>query len=181
MPFMFTPLEIPDLILVVPRVFPDDRGFFFETYKATEFEAHGIPGTFVQDNHSISHRNVLRGLHYQLPPAAQGKLVRVVRGKAWDVAVDIRKNSPTFRKWAAVELSDENHYMLYVPPGFAHGFVAMSENVHLMYKCTAEYSPQHERGICWDDPDIDVQWPVDIPKVSERDDKLPMLYEAEVF
>ncbi len=181
MPFMFTPLDIPGLVLVVPRQFPDDRGSFFETYKTSDFEDHGITGAFVQDNHSISKGGVLRGLHYQIPPAAQGKLVRVTRGRAWDVAVDIRKKSPDFLKWTSVELNDENRHMLYIPPGFAHGFIALTDNVHLLYKCTAEYSSAHERGIRWDDPQIDISWPVEVPLISERDDELPLLKDAQLF
>jgi dTDP-4-dehydrorhamnose 3,5-epimerase len=181
MPFMFTPLDIPDLILVVPRVFPDDRGSFYETFKRSDFEAHGITDNFVQDNHSVSKGGVLRGLHYQLPPMAQGKLVRVTRGRAWDVAVDIRRNSPYFMKWSSVELSEENRQMLYIPAGFAHGFVALTDNVHLLYKCTAEYSARHERGIRWDDPELDISWPVEVPLVSERDEELPLLEKAELF
>jgi dTDP-4-dehydrorhamnose 3,5-epimerase len=181
MPFMFTPLTIPDLKLIVPRVFPDDRGSFFETYKASDFADSGIPDNFVQDNHSISYRRVLRGLHYQLPPVPQGKLVRVARGVAWDVAVDIRKDSPNFLKWEAVELSAKNRHMLYVPPGFAHGFVALTDEVHLIYKCTAEYSSQHEMGIRFDDPQINIQWPFDNPILSERDRHLPLLEDAPIF
>ncbi|MCP5045557.1 MAG: dTDP-4-dehydrorhamnose 3,5-epimerase [bacterium] len=181
MPFLFTPLDIPDLILVVPRSFPDDRGSFYESYKKTEFEDHGIEGEFVQDNHSVSKGGVLRGLHYQLPPMAQGKLVRVIRGRAWDVAVDIRKDSPYFMQWVSVELNEKNRQMLYVPPGFAHGFVALSDNVHLLYKCTAEYSPKYERGIRWDEPRIGIQWPMNNPLVSERDEELPRLKDAKLF
>lgn len=181
MPFLFTPLDIPDLMLIVPRMFPDDRGCFFETFKTSDFADHGIDEVFVQDNHSVSKGGVLRGLHYQLPPKAQGKLVRVVRGMAWDVAVDIRKSSPTFLKWASAELSAENRHMLYVPPGFAHGFVALSEEVHLLYKCTAQYSQKHERGIRWDDPQLDIPWPVDTPIISPRDEQLPLLGKAQLF
>jgi dTDP-4-dehydrorhamnose 3,5-epimerase len=181
MPFLFTPLDVPDLILIVPRMFPDDRGCFFETFKASDFASHGITGAFVQDNHSVSQNGVLRGLHYQLPPKAQGKLIRVTRGRAWDVAVDIRQSSPTFLKWAAVELSAENRHMLYVPPGFAHGFTALTDDVHLLYKCTSEYSKKHERGIHWDDPELEIPWPVAEPIISERDDQLPEVFEAELF
>lgn len=181
MPFLFTPLDIPDLMLIVPRMFPDDRGCFFETFKTSDFADHGITDVFVQDNQSVSKGGVLRGLHYQIPPKAQGKLVRVIRGRAWDVAVDIRASSPTFLKWASAELSAENRHMLYIPPGFAHGFVALSEDVHLLYKCTAEYSKAHERGIRWDDPKLDIPWPVNTPTLSKQDEQLPLLDRAQFF
>ena len=179
MPFLFTPMEIPALMLIVPRVFSDDRGCFFETFKSSDFKGNGITSKFVQDNHSISTRGVLRGLHYQLPPMAQGKLVRVIRGSAWDVAVDLREDSPTYLEWASVELSADNRRMLYVPPGFAHGFQALSDEVHLLYKCTVEYSKEYERGIRWDDPQIDIPWPIADPIVSERDAELPSSDDAE--
>lgn len=181
MPFEFEPLKIPGLVIVRPRVFGDPRGYFLETYKRSDFEAYGIDAHFPQDNLSSSTRGVVRGLHYQLPPAAQGKLVSVVKGRVWDVAVDIRKNSPHFLEWVAVELSVEDHAMFYVPPGFAHGFTALSEEVHFLYKCTAEYSPEQERGIRWDDPQINIKWPVDTPIVSDRDRQLPLLKNAEIF
>jgi dTDP-4-dehydrorhamnose 3,5-epimerase len=178
---MFTPLTIPDLKLIVPRVFPDERGSFFETYKYSDFAMNGITEKFVQDNQSVSHRFVIRGLHYQMPPKAQGKLVRVTRGVAWDVAVDLRQDSPHYLKWDAVELSDKNRHMLYIPPGFAHGFVALSNEVHLNYKCTAEYSSHHERGIRYDDPTLNIAWPVSDPVISERDEQLPLLKDAFKF
>ena len=179
MPFEFEPLDIPDLILVKPKVFGDERGFFMETYKASEFKKNGINYDFVQDNHSKSQKGVLRGLHYQLRPMEQGKLVRCVRGRIWDVAVDIRKGSPWYGKWVAVELSEENKLMLWIPPGFAHGFVALEDNTEVIYKVTKEYSPELERGIIWNDPDIGIDWPVKNPKLSERDSRLPPLREAE--
>ncbi len=181
MPFEFEPLKIPGLVVIRPRVFGDPRGYFLETYKRSDFEAHGITGHFVQDNFSSSARGVVRGLHYQLPPAAQGKLVSVVRGRVWDVAVDIRKNSPHFLQWEAVELRAGDHRMFYIPPGFAHGFVALDEEVHFLYKCTAEYDSDLERGIRWDDPQIGVQWPVESPTVSDRDRQLPSLKDADIF
>jgi dTDP-4-dehydrorhamnose 3,5-epimerase len=181
MSFSFEHLSIPDLILVTPRAYPDDRGYFLETYKKSEFIANGIETEFVQDNHSLSTRGVLRALHYQLAPRAQGKLIRVIGGKIWDVAVDIRRSSPTFGKWVGVELSDENKSMFWIPPGFAHGFVALSESVHLLYKCTAEYDKASERGIRWDDPDIAVDWPIRDVLVSERDAALPAFKDAELF
>jgi dTDP-4-dehydrorhamnose 3,5-epimerase len=177
MPFAFTNLEINGLVLVEPRVFPDDRGFFLESYKESEFTRAGIPFRFVQDNHSRSIRNVIRGLHFQRPPRAQGKLVRVIRGAVWDVAVDIRKDSPTYRRWLGAELSDENRRMLFIPPGFAHGFAALTDDVHLIYKCTEEYDAALDGGIRWDDPDIGVAWPVKDPVVSDKDRVLPYLRE----
>jgi len=181
MPFTFRKTELKEVILIEPRVFPDDRGFFLESYKESDFRAAGIDAVFVQDNHSMSRKNVLRGLHYQLPPEAQEKLVRVIRGAVLDVAVDIRRGSPTFLEYISTELSDENHNMLYIPAGFAHGFVALTQDVHLAYKCTAEYDPELDRGIKWDDPDIGIKWPVSNPLVSEKDRALPCLKHAEIF
>jgi dTDP-4-dehydrorhamnose 3,5-epimerase len=181
MPFEFTRLEIPDLVLIEPKVFTDSRGFFLEIFKKLDFKKFGLDNEFVQDNYSFSIKNVIRALHYQLPPNAQGKLVSVLKGKVWDVAVDIRKNSPYFLKWLGLELSDENHRIFYIPPGFAHGFAVLSEEAHLIYKCTAEYSPGLERGIRWDDPEIDIQWPVAEPLISDRDRNLSLLKKAEIF
>ncbi len=181
MPFKFTRLEIPDLVLIKPKVFTDSRGFFLETFKKTDFKNFGIDSEFLQDNVSFSIKNVIRALHYQLPPKAQGKLVSVLKGKVWDVAVDIRKDSPTFLKWVGVDLSEDNHFMFFIPPGFAHGFAVLSEEAYFIYKCTAEYSPGLERGIRWDDPDINIDWPVKKPVISERDKSLPFLKNTEVF
>jgi dTDP-4-dehydrorhamnose 3,5-epimerase len=181
MPFTFKPLSIPDVILVEPKVFPDDRGYFMETFKASDFGRAGVPVQFVQDNFSVSKRNVLRGLHYQKAPNAQGKLVSVLKGHAWDVTVDIRRKSSTFLKWVAVELNDQNHTMLYIPPGFAHGFVALTDDVHLLYKCSHEYNAQADTGIRWNDPDIAIPWPVSRPIVSEKDAGLPFVKQAELF
>lgn len=180
MPFVFEPCEIEGLVIVRPRIFPDGRGFFLESYKASEFERAGITLPFVQDNHSLSSRGVLRGLHYQLPPRAQGKLVRVLAGRVWDVAVDIRQDSPTFGRWFGMELSAEDHTMLYIPPGFAHGFITLSDIAQFFYKCTAEYSKEHEAGIRWDDPRIAIRWPVSNVVISERDQGLPFLSEAKL-
>ena len=149
-------------------------------YKKSEFHANGIPEEFVQDNHSLSKKNVIRGLHYQQMPKAQGKLVQVIHGAVWDVAVDIRKDSESFAKWISVELSEENNRMLYIPPGFAHGFAALTDNVHLVYKCTAEYDPALDTGIKWNDPDINITWPVKDPLVSEKDAGLPLLKNAKL-
>ncbi len=181
MPFEFKPTELDGLVIVEPKAFGDDRGFFLETYKESAFRDGGITETFIQDNHSLSSRGVLRGLHYQLPPHAQGKLVRVVTGSVWDVAVDVRRSSPTFGQWVGVELSETNHTMLYIPPGFAHGFVVHSETAHVVYKCTAEYDKASERGIRWDDLTIAIDWPLTDVTVSEKDQILPAFADAEVF
>ncbi len=181
MPFKFIKAEIDGPVIIEPSVFGDDRGFFLEAYKRSEFAAAGIDVDFKQDNHSLSSRNVLRGLHYQKPPFGQGKLVRVIRGSVWDVAVDIRRSSPTFKKWVAVELSGDNKKMFYIPEGFAHGFVALTDDVHLLYKCTNEYSPKHDAGIIWNDPEINVKWPVNEPVLSAKDVILPLLKDAEVY
>ncbi len=179
MPFQFQPLEIPEVILITARHFPDDRGFFMETYKQSAFVANGIGERFVQDNFSRSARGVLRGLHYQRPPHAQGKLVRVVRGEVFDVAVDLRRGSPTYARWVGARLSEDNFRLLYIPVGFAHGFCVLSEEVDLAYKVTAEYSAEADAGIVWNDPEIGVEWPVADPIVSLRDAALPALREAE--
>lgn len=168
-------------MLVVPRQFRDGRGFFCETYRKSEFAAAGIGDDFVQDNHSFSGRGVVRGLHYQLPPQAQGKLVRVVEGRIWDVAVDLRASSPTFGRWAGVELSGEDGRMLWIPAGFAHGFAVLGPSAHLVYKCTAEYDPSCETGIRWDDPDLGVSWPEGSSVVSDRDAGLPAFAGARLF
>lgn len=160
MPFDFIPADgMPEVIRVIPRRFVDDRGWFSETYKRSEFVAAGIDGVFVQDNHSVSAAGTVRGLHYQLPPHGQGKLVRVVRGRVWDVAVDIRRSSTGWGRWFGAELSAENGEMLWVPAGFAHGFVALEDDTHLTYKCTAEYHKASERAIRWDDPELAIAWP----------------------
>jgi dTDP-4-dehydrorhamnose 3,5-epimerase len=178
-PFDFRRLDIPEVVLIEPKAFGDERGFFMETYKRSEFEGFGIGGEFVQDNHSRSAKGVLRGLHYQLKPRAQGKLVRCTRGRIFDVAVDIRAGSPTFARWVGIELSDENNRILYVPPGFAHGFVSLTDFSEVIYKCTAEYSSEDERGIAWNDPDIKIDWPVKEPVLSPRDSELPFLKDAD--
>jgi dTDP-4-dehydrorhamnose 3,5-epimerase len=179
MPFEFQRLAIEEVVLVTPRVFADDRGFFMETYKRSEFAAHGIDGPFVQDNHSHSVRGVLRGLHYQRPPQAQGKLVTVVKGEVFDVAVDIRRGSPTYRQWVGVRLCEDLPQLLYIPPGFAHGFCVLSDEAHFTYKVTAEYAPELDTGIRWDDPDVGVEWPIPAPQVSSKDAQLPFLKEVE--
>ncbi|MEW6068848.1 MAG: dTDP-4-dehydrorhamnose 3,5-epimerase [Nitrospirota bacterium] len=179
MSFTFKRLEIPEVVLIEPKVFGDSRGFFLETYKHTDFVNAGIKEHFVQDNHSRSAKGVLRGLHYQKNPHAQGKLVRCISGKIFDVAVDIRKGSPTFGKWVSAELSEKNNLMLYIPVGFAHGFLVLSESADIIYKCTAEYSPENDCGIIWNDPDLKINWHVKDPMVSEKDRRLPFLREAD--
>lgn len=167
-----TPLAIPDVILFTPRVFGDERGFFFESYNQHAFhEATGLTPDFVQDNHSRSARGVLRGLHYQIEPRAQGKLVRVVQGAVFDVAVDIRPGSPTFGRWVGAELSAENKRQMWIPPGFAHGFLTLTESAEFLYKTTDFYSPEHERCIAWNDPDLAIDWPLqgEEPRLSDKD------------
>lgn len=179
MPFEFNRLVVSDVILVIPKVFGDDRGFFLEFYKQSEFAAGGIPEHFVQDNHSRSVKGVLRGLHYQKDPTSQGKLVHCLGGRIFDVAVDIRKGSHTYGKWVSAELTGENHHILYVPPGFAHGFQVLSDSAEVLYKCTREYSPAEDRGIIWNDPSIAVRWPIDAPILSGKDSLLPLLKDAD--
>ena len=170
MPFEFIPQKIKDVILVKPKVFGDNRGYFMETYKKSEFIANGIDVEFNQDNQSKSVRGVLRGLHYQKAPYAQAKLVRCARGRVFDVAVDIRENSETFGQYVKVELSEENKHMLYIPEGFAHGFVVLSDEAELIYKASGEYAPNSEGGILWCDKDINIDWGIDFePILSEKD------------
>ena len=171
------PLGLPGLALVEPDVFGDDRGFFIETYSRRRYREIGIDVDFVQDNHSRSRLDTLRGLHFQVGEG-QAKLVRVARGRAWDVVVDIRRDSPTFGRWEAVELDDDSHHQLYVPPGFAHGFVALSETLDFVYKVGTYYDATTERGLAWDDPDIGIEWPIDRPILSDRDASNPRLSEA---
>lgn len=178
------PTDLDGVLEIVPAKFGDDRGFFSETYNAARLAESGIDLTFVQDNHSLSaRRGVLRGLHYQLPPRAQDKLIRVVRGAIFDVAVDIRRGSPTFARWVGVELSAEKWNQLLVPKGFAHGFVTLTENTEVVYKVTDYYSPAHDRSILYDDPDIAIDWPIptDGLQLSNKDLAAARLAEAEVF
>jgi len=179
MPFSFRRLEIPDVLLITPNIFEDERGFFMETYKLSEFKKLGVEYNFVQENFAKSKKNVLRGLHYQLEPKSQGKLVRCVRGKVWDVAVDIRKGSTWYGKWVKVEMSEENKNILWVPRGFAHGYVSVEEDSEILYLTTEEYAPQFERGILWNDPTLKIDWGVDSPIVSQKDGKLPLLEKTE--
>lgn len=170
MPFDFEKLRIEDVILAKPKVFGDNRGFFIESYKKSEFFNAGIKEEFIQDNHSRSTKGVLRGLHYQLKPHCQAKLVRCTKGSIYDAAVDIRKDSKTFGEWIGVELSEENKHILYIPEGFAHGFVVLSDEAELLYKTNNEYSFEHDRGLRWNDPDININWGIDFePIVSEKD------------
>ncbi len=180
MPFTFRRLPIPEIILIEPKIFFDHRGFFMETYKHSDFKNFGITESFVQDNFSQSQKGVIRGLHYQKGPFSQGKLVQCLKGRIFDVAVDIRLGSPTFGRWIGVELSEENHHMLYIPSGFAHGFAVLSDYAFVAYKCTEEYFSVHDRGIVWNDPDININWPVDNPILSEKDKKLPLLKDADI-
>lgn len=182
MPFEFERFPIEGPVLVTPRVFPDDRGFFLETYKKSDFVNNGIDAEFIQDNHSKSVKGVLRGLHYQIHPSAQGKLVRCIQGEILDITVDIRKSSPTFGKWVAERLSAENRKMLYIPIGFAHGFLVLSDTAEIIYKVHGgEYAPQCDRGIAWNDPELAIDWGVKDVIVSEKDMKQPLLKDAEVF
>jgi len=178
----FTPTKIPEVILIEPDVFQDARGFFFQSYRKDLFEQNGISMNFVQDNHSRSSKGTLRGLHYQTAPHAQAKLVRVARGQAFDVVVDIRPRSKTFGYWVGNVLSAEKKNMLFVPAGFAHGFMALEHNTEFIYKVSELYSPSHELGILWNDPAIGIVWPkIDAPLLlSEKDKKHPTLKEARI-
>jgi len=179
MPFSFKKLKIPDVILVEPKTFPDDRGFFRESYKESEFIKNGINTKFVQDNYSHSSKGTLRGLHYQKDPKAQAKLVTAIKGEIFDVAVDIRKNSPTYGQWVGETLSEQNHNLLYVPQGFAHGFCVLSDQADVIYKVNNEYSPADDRGMLWNDHDVNVKWPIQNPVLSEKDQKQPLLKDAD--
>jgi dTDP-4-dehydrorhamnose 3,5-epimerase len=168
-------MEIPDVVLISPKVFEDERGFFIETYKYDDFAGFGLSERFIQDNYSRSaKKGTLRGLHYQVEPKAQSKVIRVVRGSILDVAVDVRPGSGTYGKWVAATLSSENREMMYVPKGFAHGFCTLEDDTEIIYKCSETYSPEHERGIIWNDPDIGIKWPVADPVLSGRDKEWPL-------
>lgn len=181
MPFEFKPFpQMPDVVLVEPRAFGDERGWFMETYKRTDFEKHGIPGDFRQDNHSRSvGKGILRGLHFQKEPMAQGKLVRCIVGEIFDVAVDIRKGSPTYLTWVSVHLSAENRKLLWIPPGFAHGVQALTDVAEIHYKVTNEYSAPHDRSVRWDDPAIGVKWPLAPQNLSKKDAEAPLLKDSD--
>ena len=180
MPFIFQRLNIPEVMLIEPKIYKDERGFFMETFKKSEFAANGILDEFIQDNLSHSTKGILRGLHYQKNPAAQAKLVMVLKGEVFDVAVDIRKGSPTYGKWVALTLSDKKFQMLYIPKGFAHGFCVLSEETDFVYKVTSEYAPECDRGVLWNDPNIGVEWPISQPILSAKDIKLPLLKDADI-
>jgi dTDP-4-dehydrorhamnose 3,5-epimerase len=182
MPYIATPTAIPEVLVLSPKVFGDKRGFFFESFNGREFaEVTGLQVDFVQDNHSKSAHGVLRGLHYQIQNP-QGKLVRVVEGSVFDVAVDMRKSSPTFGKWVAEILTDENHKQLWVPPGFAHGFVVLSESAQFLYKTTDYWYPEHERSLAWNDPQVAIAWPIDFePLLAAKDAAAKLFHEADCF
>lgn len=175
----FAATSIKDLFVIEPMVFEDERGFFLESYNKKEFADNGIDVEFVQDNHSRSSKDILRGLHFQKPPFAQDKLVRVTKGEVLDVAVDIRRDSPTFGKWAKVLLSEQNKKMFFVPKGFAHGFLVLSETADFLYKVTNYYNKDSEGGIIWNDPDLKIDWGIDEPILSEKDLILPRFQNLE--
>jgi dTDP-4-dehydrorhamnose 3,5-epimerase len=179
MPFEFQRTKIPDVILIKPKVFDDDRGFFLETYKKSDFKKAGIDVDFVQMNHSNSTKGVIRGLHFQHKPYAQSKLVRCINGKIFDVAVDIRKDSKTFGKYVSVELSEENKHSLFIPKGFAHGFQVLSEEAEIEYLVDSEYAQNYEDGIIWNDENVDVEWPIVNPMISKKDERLNGLNDFE--
>jgi len=183
MPIEVIQTDLPEVLLIKPRVFEDERGFFFESFNKHDWlDATGIECDFVQDNHSRSTKGVLRGLHYQLPPAAQGKLVRVLFGEIFDVAVDIRKNSPNFGKWVGQRLSAENKLQMWVPEGFAHGFLVLSDTAEVHYKATDYYAPEAERSIIWNDPALAICWPGECTSIlSEKDAQAPGLAAADLF
>lgn len=180
MSFIFKKLKIPDVIIIEPIVFNDARGFFMETYKKSEFFKANIKKIFLQDNQSFSaSTGTLRGLHYQLQPYAQDKLIRVVKGSIFDVAVDLRKNSPTYGKWVGVIISAKNKKQLYIPEGFAHGFVTLESNTEVIYKSSKEYAPKYERGIIWNDKTLKIKWPIPNPILNQKDKNFPTFLEAE--
>jgi dTDP-4-dehydrorhamnose 3,5-epimerase len=179
MPFEFERLELPGVFLIQAKAFPDERGFFLEIYRQPDFKANGIVLPFVQDNFSYSRRGALRGLHYQKEPKAQGKLVSVLSGEIFDVVVDLRRGSPTYCQWMGVRLREDGYQMLYVPEGFAHGFQALTDDVRVAYKVTAEYAPGLDRGIAWNDPELGIKWPIPDPLLSAKDSQLPNLNKAD--
>lgn len=181
MPFKFSNTSIKNLIIVEPLVFEDSRGFFLESYKKSDFMKAGINEEFMQDNHSYSSRGALRGIHFQNGEYAQGKLVRCIKGAVWDVAVDLRFESETFGQWFGIELSENNNKMLYVPPGFGHGFITLKDDTHFIYKCTNEYNQNFDSGIIWNDKDLNIDWPlVDELLISEKDLELQTFNDYKV-
>ncbi len=179
MPFNIRTTEINEVLVITPRSFSDERGYFKETFKESSFKEYGIDHEFKQDNESFSKKGVLRGLHYQLEPMAQGKLVRVIQGAVFDVALDMRKDSKTFGKWVSEILTANNQEIFWIPPGFAHGFLALEDSI-LVYKATNEYSKDHERGIIWNDEELRISWPIKMPQLIERDLQFPQFKEAEM-
>jgi dTDP-4-dehydrorhamnose 3,5-epimerase len=179
MSFRFSELDLPGMILVETTQWEDPRGLFLESYKRSAFRDGGIPLEFLQDNFATSSKGVLRGIHFQRDPEAQGKLVRVSQGTIWDVGVDLREGSPTFGSWVGVELSEGSGTMLYIPPGFGHGYVVLSDQAHVSYKATAEYHPELDSGLRWDDPTLGIEWPLSDPVLSQKDEGLPFLAETE--
>lgn len=186
MAFRFEPLAIPDVVVITPQYFTDSRGGFSEVFKQSDFKTAGVDpasggagAPWQQINWSTSHKNVLRGMHYQIQPHAQGKLVSVIAGTIYDAVIDIRRTSPTFGQWVATTLTAEQRQMMWVPPGFAHGFCVISDMAEVLYNCTTEYSPQSERGIIWNDPAVGITWPTKEPILSEKDTKYPLLKAAE--
>ncbi len=181
--FIFSKTDIPSVLVIEAKAFHDSRGFFRETYNKKQFEENGFKEKFVQDNHSQSSKGVLRGLHYQIKPSPMGKLVSCLKGKIFDVGVDIRKGSPTFGKWYGEILSGDNMKMIYFPPGFAHGFLCLADDSHVYYKCTGMYSPENERAMIWNDPEVGIKWPLDEVGgkviLSEKDQKHPLLKQIE--
>jgi len=174
------PTELPEVLIIEPRVHGDSRGFFYESFQAARYAGVGINGTFIQDNLSRSVRGTLRGLHFQ-EPRAQGKLIQVLRGSVFDVAVDVRRGSPTFARWVGIELSETTPRQLWIPPGFAHGFCVLSESADFFYKCTELYAPETERSVAWDDPAIGIRWPLSDPLLSAKDRVAPRLADAPVL
>ena len=179
MSFTFKKLNLSDVMLVEAKSFPDDRGYFKEIFKESSFIENEINTRFVQDNFSHSIKGVLRGLHFQKNPKAQAKLVTVFRGEIFDVVVDVRKDSPTYRKWVSEILSEQNHKLLFIPEGFAHGYCVISDEADIFYKVNQEYSPEHDRGFIWNDPEVAIKWPMDNPLISDKDLKLPFLKNAD--
>jgi dTDP-4-dehydrorhamnose 3,5-epimerase len=177
------PTDLPDVLIIEPKTFTDERGFFFESFNRARFaEAVGRDVDFVQDNHSRSAKGVLRGLHYQVDPDAQGKLVRVARGEIFDVAVDVRRGSPSFKQWVGVRLSAANQRQLWIPEGFAHGFLTLSDEAEVLYKTTGYHAPASERSLAWDDPELRIDWPLDgAPRLSTKDEAAPSLASSDLF
>ena len=182
MPFAFERQNIPELILIKPKILRDDRGFFLEVFKNTDFTSAGITEPIVQINHSHSAKNVLRGLHFQVAPYAQGKIVTATQGEIFDVAIDVQPQSPTYGKWVGTKLNDKNQNLFYIPKGFAHGFCVLSDTADVVYLCTGhEYVPQHERGLIWNDPKVNIAWPINKPILSEKDLKNATWEKLEKF